>query len=196
MLTRACLFQAEAERKNVPIGTAKMLDPSPDNAAEHGRAAVRSQQSGLQFGLLLHRRTNMKMKTLAMAAAGLLLVSGSAWAQKAGGGEMAGGGGGGATAGTTTGGTTGGGTTGATSGTVSKTPGHMMQSGKYPNTGPGASEYSPGHLKRSGKLGGPGASQYTPSHRPSATTGLSSKSSTRTGTSTRSKTDLNTGTRQ
>ena len=59
----------------------------------------------------------------------------------------------------------------AESGTVSKTPGHMMQSPQARSAGPGASEYAPGHLKRKGKSNS--ASQYTPSHR--ATTGMRSR---------------------
>jgi hypothetical protein len=56
----------------------------------------------------------------------------------------------------------------AASSTVKKTPGHMMQTTPQArSTGPGASEYAPGHLKRK-----PGsASQFTPSHR-TTTTGM------------------------
>ena len=50
----------------------------------------------------------------------------------------------------------------AQSDTVKKTPGHMMKNPKYnKNTGPGASDFAPGHLKRKGES----ASKYTPSHR-------------------------------
>ncbi len=49
----------------------------------------------------------------------------------------------------------------AQSGTASKTPGHMMKNPKNKDTGPGASEFAPGHLKKSGQP----ASKYTPSHR-------------------------------
>jgi hypothetical protein len=76
-------------------------------------------------------------KLLALAAAGILMVSSAAgWAQ---------------------------------SGTVSKTPGHMMKNPKNPNTAPGASEFAPGHLKKSGES----AKKYTPNHRP--TTGTRSR---------------------
>jgi hypothetical protein len=53
--------------------------------------------------------------------------------------------------------------------TVEKTPGHTMQ--KTPqakSTGPGASEYAPGHLKRKSKS--QSASKFTPSHRTTPTT--------------------------
>jgi hypothetical protein len=56
----------------------------------------------------------------------------------------------------------------AASSTVKKTPGHIMQTTPQArSTGPGASEYAPGHLKR--KSGSESASQFTPSHR---TTGM------------------------
>jgi hypothetical protein len=50
--------------------------------------------------------------------------------------------------------------------TVKKTPGHMMQSPQARSTGPGASEYAPGHLKRNKTQS---ASKFTPTHR---TTGM------------------------
>jgi hypothetical protein len=53
--------------------------------------------------------------------------------------------------------------------TVSKTPGHIMQTTpQSKSTGPGASEYAPGHLKR--KSSSESASQFTPSHRTTITT--------------------------
>jgi hypothetical protein len=56
----------------------------------------------------------------------------------------------------------------AASSTVKKTPGHIMQTTPQArSTGPGASEYAPGHLKR--KSGSESASGFTPSHR---TTGM------------------------
>ncbi len=58
--------------------------------------------------------------------------------------------------------------------TVNKTPGHMMQDPKARDTGPGASEYAPGHLKRKSS-----ASQSTPSHRPTTPTTTGSGSRTR-----------------
>jgi hypothetical protein len=55
------------------------------------------------------------------------------------------------------------------SSTVKRTPGHIMQTTPQArSTGPGASEYAPGHLKR--KSGSESASQFTPSHRSSITT--------------------------
>jgi hypothetical protein len=58
----------------------------------------------------------------------------------------------------------------AQSSTVSKTPGHIMQTTpQSKSTGPGASEYAPGHLKR--KSRSESASQFTPSHRTTTTTG-------------------------
>jgi hypothetical protein len=59
--------------------------------------------------------------------------------------------------------------TGAQSSTVEKTPGHTMQ--KTPqakSTGPGASEYAPGQLKRKSKS--QSACKFTPSHRTTPTT--------------------------
>jgi hypothetical protein len=56
----------------------------------------------------------------------------------------------------------------AQSSTVEKTPGHTMQ--KTPqakSTGPGASEYAPGHLKRKSKSQ---SASFTPSHRTTPTT--------------------------
>ena len=76
----------------------------------------------------------MYSKLLAIAAAGVLMTAGTAWAQ---------------------------------SSTVKKTPGHIMQSPQARSTGPGASEYAPGHLKR-GKS--QSASKFTPSHRTTPTT--------------------------
>jgi hypothetical protein len=60
------------------------------------------------------------------------------------------------------------GTAWAQSSTVAKTPGHRMQSQspQAKNTGPGASEYAPGHLKRNKSS----ASKFTPSHRTTTTT--------------------------
>jgi hypothetical protein len=58
--------------------------------------------------------------------------------------------------------------------TVNKTPGHMMQDPKARDTGPGASEYAPGHLKRKSS-----ASQSTPSHRTTTPTTTGSGSRTR-----------------
>jgi hypothetical protein len=82
-------------------------------------------------------RSEAMHKLLALTAAALLVVSSTAgWAQS-----------------------------GMQSGTVSKTPGHMMKNPKFKNTAPGASEFAPGHLKKSGQP----ASKYTPSHR--STTG-------------------------
>jgi hypothetical protein len=57
----------------------------------------------------------------------------------------------------------------AQSSTVEKTPGHTMQ--KTPqakSTGPGASEYAPGQLKRKSKS--QSACKFTPSHRTTPTT--------------------------
>jgi hypothetical protein len=51
--------------------------------------------------------------------------------------------------------------------TVKKTPGHMMQNPQARNTGPGASEYAPGHLKRNKSQS---ASKFAPSHRTTTTT--------------------------
>ncbi len=57
----------------------------------------------------------------------------------------------------------------AASSTVKKTPGHIMQTTPQArSTGPGASEYAPGHLKR--KSGSESASQFAPSHRTTITT--------------------------
>jgi hypothetical protein len=58
----------------------------------------------------------------------------------------------------------------AQSSTVEKTPGHIMQqrTPQAKSTGPGASEYAPGHLKRKSKS--QSASQVTPSHRTTPTT--------------------------
>jgi hypothetical protein len=51
----------------------------------------------------------------------------------------------------------------------SSTPGHMMQrTPQAKSTGPGASEYAPGHLKR--KFHSQSASRFTPSHRTTPTT--------------------------
>jgi len=72
--------------------------------------------------------------------------------------------------------------------TTSKTPGHMMQNSPT-STAPGASEYAPGHLKRTGKLGGPGASKYTPSHRENVGVSTDRRTSTRTGVGTRTRLD-------
>jgi hypothetical protein len=53
----------------------------------------------------------------------------------------------------------------AQSSTVEKTPGHIMQrTPQAKSTGPGASEYAPGHLKRKSK------SQSASSHRTTPTT--------------------------
>jgi hypothetical protein len=98
----------------------------------------------------------MHLRILAVAAASLLIGSGSAvWAQSA---------------------------------TVEKTPGHMMQNSPT-SKAPGASEYAPGDLKRTGRKGGPGASKYTPSHR--ANVGLSTdrRTSTRARMGTRTRTN-------
>jgi hypothetical protein len=55
------------------------------------------------------------------------------------------------------------------SSTVEKTPGHIMQrTPQAKSTGPGASQYAPGHLKRKSKS--QIASQFTPSHRTIPTT--------------------------
>jgi len=54
-------------------------------------------------------------------------------------------------------------------GTTEKTPGHIMQrTPQAKSTGPGASEYAPGHLKR--KFHSQSASPFTPSHRATPTT--------------------------
>jgi hypothetical protein len=56
----------------------------------------------------------------------------------------------------------------AQSGTAEKTPGHIMQrTPQAKSTGPGASEYAPGHLKRNKSQP---ASKFTPSHRTTPTT--------------------------
>jgi hypothetical protein len=56
----------------------------------------------------------------------------------------------------------------AQSGTAEKTPGHIMQrTPQAKSTGPGASEYAPGHLKRNKSQS---ASKFTPSHRTTPTT--------------------------
>jgi hypothetical protein len=87
----------------------------------------------------------MHSKLLAIGSAGVLMMAGTAaWAQSS-------------TA------------AWAQSRTAEKTPGHIMQ--KTPqakSTGPGASEYAPGHLKRKSKL--QSASKFTPSHRTTPTT--------------------------
>jgi hypothetical protein len=67
----------------------------------------------------------------------------------------------------------------AQSATVKKTPGHMMQNSPT-STAPGASEYAPGHLKRSGS-----ASRYTPSHRANVGMSTERRTSTRTRMGTR-----------
>jgi len=56
--------------------------------------------------------------------------------------------------------------------TSERTPGHIMQrTPQAKSTGPGASEYAPGHLKR--KYHSQSASRYTPSHRRTpSTTGM------------------------
>jgi hypothetical protein len=55
------------------------------------------------------------------------------------------------------------------SSTAEKTPGHIMQrTPQAKSTGPGASEYAPGHLKRKSKS--QSAPQFTPSHRTTPTT--------------------------
>jgi hypothetical protein len=55
----------------------------------------------------------------------------------------------------------------AQSSTAEKTPGHIMQrTPQAKSTGPGASEYAPGHLKRKSQS----ASKFTPSHRTTTTT--------------------------
>ncbi|HEY3222315.1 MAG TPA: hypothetical protein VGJ76_00740 [Pseudolabrys sp.] len=57
----------------------------------------------------------------------------------------------------------------AQSSTSEKTPGHIMQrTPQAKSTGPGASEYAPGHLKR--KFRSQSASPLTPSHRTTPTT--------------------------
>jgi hypothetical protein len=57
----------------------------------------------------------------------------------------------------------------AQSTTSEKTPGHIMQrTPQARSTGPGASEYAPGHLKR--KYRSQSASRFTPSHRTTPTT--------------------------
>jgi hypothetical protein len=57
----------------------------------------------------------------------------------------------------------------AQSSTAEKTPGHIMQrTPQAKSTGPGASEYAPGHLKRKSKS--QSASRFTPSHRTIPTT--------------------------
>jgi len=61
----------------------------------------------------------------------------------------------------------------AQSSTSERTPGHMMQrTPQAKSTGPGASEYAPGHLKRTGKSKSQSASKFTPSHRTPTTTGM------------------------
>lgn len=56
--------------------------------------------------------------------------------------------------------------------TSERTPGHIMQrTPQAKSTGPGASEYAPGHLKR--KYHSQSASRFTPSHRTTpSTTGM------------------------
>ena len=56
--------------------------------------------------------------------------------------------------------------------TSERTPGHIMQrTPQAKSTGPGASEYAPGHLKR--KYHSQSASRFTPSHRRTpSTTGM------------------------
>jgi hypothetical protein len=57
----------------------------------------------------------------------------------------------------------------AQSSTSQRTPGHTMQrTPQAQSTGPGASEYAPGHLKR--KFHSQSASRFTPSHRTTQTT--------------------------
>jgi hypothetical protein len=60
----------------------------------------------------------------------------------------------------------------AQSTTSQRTPGHIMQrTPQAKSTGPGASEYAPGHLKR--KYHSQSASGFTPSHRRTpSTTGM------------------------
>jgi hypothetical protein len=60
----------------------------------------------------------------------------------------------------------------AQSSTSERTPGHIMQrTPQAKSTGPGASEYAPGHLKR--KYRSESASKFTPSHRTTpSTTGI------------------------
>ena len=56
----------------------------------------------------------------------------------------------------------------AQSSTSERTPGHIMQrTPQAKSTGPGASEYAPGHLKRNKSQS---ASKFTPSHRTTPTT--------------------------
>jgi hypothetical protein len=74
----------------------------------------------------------------------------------------------------------------AQSATVKRTPGHMMQNSPT-STAPGASEYAPGHLKRSGRRGGPGASAYTPSHRANVGISTERRTSTRARMGTRTR---------
>jgi hypothetical protein len=53
--------------------------------------------------------------------------------------------------------------------TTERTPGHIMQRTPLAkSTGPGASEYAPGHLKR--KFHSQSATRFTPSHRTTPTT--------------------------
>jgi hypothetical protein len=53
--------------------------------------------------------------------------------------------------------------------TSQRTPGHIMQrTPQAKSTGPGASEYAPGHLKR--KSRSQSASEFTPSHRTTPST--------------------------
>jgi hypothetical protein len=57
----------------------------------------------------------------------------------------------------------------AQSSTSERTPGHIMQrTPQAKSTGPGASQYAPGHLKRKSKS--QSASRFTPSHRTTRTT--------------------------
>jgi hypothetical protein len=59
--------------------------------------------------------------------------------------------------------------------TVNKTPGHMMQdTPQAKSTGPGASEYAPGHLKRKSS-----ASRTTPNHRTTTNTTTTTGSGSR-----------------
>jgi hypothetical protein len=64
----------------------------------------------------------------------------------------------------------------AQSSTTGRTPGHIMQTTpQAKSTGPGASEYAPGHLKRkfhsqSASRYSQSASRFTPSHRTTPTT--------------------------
>jgi hypothetical protein len=74
----------------------------------------------------------------------------------------------------------------AQSGTVQRTPGHMMQDNPR-SAGPGASEYAPGHLKRSGTRRSTSASKFTPSHRANVGMSTERRTSTRTRMGTRTR---------